>query len=346
MKTLKQISCFVAALLLITSCTGNKDANKTAAKVELPIVKIEKVGEEEVAQISNYTASVEAYKSNNITTSTANRIKQILVDVGTPVSKGQTLVVLDNVNIDQMKLRLENQKREYERALELLNIGGGTQQAVDQLRTEYEAYKRSYSNMLENTSLVSPINGVVTVRNYDNGDMTGQLPILTIEQILPVKVLVSVSEQDFTKISKGQKVTVKLDVYGDDEFTGYVKLIHPTIDATTRTFIVEIEIPNNDKRVRPGMFARVEMNFGVKNHVVVPDRAIVKQTGSGNRYVYVYKDGKVSFNKVEIGQRLGERYELISGVENNSQVVVSGQTRLADGIEVEIAKEQDTSVKK
>ena len=84
------------------------------------------------------------------------------------------------------------------------------------------------------------------------------------------------------------------------------------------------------------MFARVKINLGESRHIVVPDRAIVKQTGSGNRYVYVYNNGKVSFNQVELGQRLGDRYELVSGVENNSQVVVSGQNALADGIDVEL----------
>ena len=87
------------------------------------------------------------------------------------------------------------------------------------------------------------------------------------------------------------------------------------------------------------MFARVTFNFGSKLNVVVPDLAIVKQTGSGNRFVYIYKDGKVTFSKVELGRRLGENYELLSGVESGSQVVVSGQSRLNDGMEVGIANE-------
>lgn len=78
------------------------------------------------------------------------------------------------------------------------------------------------------------------------------------------------------------------------------------------------------------------MSFGTLRHVVVPDQAIVKRAGSGDRYVYVYKDGKVSYNKVELGRRMGTEYELISGVEDNSQVVVAGQTRLADGVEVAV----------
>ena len=97
-------------------------------------------------------------------------------------------------------------------------------------------------------------------------------------------------------------------------------------------------IENRDMRVRPGMFARVVMSFGVKDHVVVPDQAIVKQVGSGERFVYVYNDGKVSMNRVVLGRRMDTEYELVSGVENGSQVVVAGQSRLNDGMEVELQK--------
>lgn len=328
-------ACFAFALAACGS--GEKEAT-TAVVEELPKVEIQKVYSQDVNQIADYTATVEAYKTNNITTSTPNRIKEILVDIGYKVVKGQKVVVLDNVNIAQLKVRLDNIEREYNRAVELLNIGGGTQQAVDQLKTELDAARRQYENMVENTVLVSPINGVVTARNYDPGDMTGGSPILTIEQLRPVKVLVNVSEGEFTKVRKGMKVDIKLDVYGDEVFTGTVSLIHPTIDPATRTFTVEIDIMNNDERVRPGMFARVSMNFGTSNHVVVPDRAIVKQTGSGDKYVYVYKDGKVSFEKVELGQRLDNAYEVLSGVENGADVVITGQTRLSNGAEVEVIK--------
>lgn len=338
MNNLKKISYVLGISLLCASCNSKKENTETKVQ-EKPLVRIQLVTEENVPQISEYTATVEAYKTNNITTNTVNRIKNILVDVGSHVKKGQTVVILDDVNIEQMKMRLANKKVDYDRAVELLKIGGGTQQSVDQLQTEYETYKRSYDNMRENTSLVSPISGVVTARNYDNGDMTSSLPILTIEEIQPVKVVVNVSEQDFTRIYLGLNVKVKLDVYGDENFDGKVSLIYPTIDPNTRTFKVEINIPNNSNRIRPGMFARVIINYGSQNHVVVPDQAVVKQSGSGNKYVYVYKDGKVSYNKVELGQRLDNRYELISGVDNNSQVVISGQNALNDGMSVDVAKD-------
>lgn len=332
---------FAAALCLGLACGCSKSesgATPDAQQEELPKVDVMQVFSQEVPQITEYTATVEAFKTNNITTSTPNRIKSILVDVGAKVSKGQRLVVLDNVNIDQLKVRLDNTEREYNRAVKLLEIGGGTQQAVDQLRTELEASRRQYANMVENTVLLSPISGVVTARNYDPGDMTGQLPILTIEQVRPVKVIVNVSESEYSKVHNGMKASIRLDVFGDEEFTGTVHLIHPTIDASTRTFTVEITIDNADERVRPGMFARVTLNFGEAEHVVVPDRAVVKQSGSGNKYVYVLNpaDSTVSYNRVELGRRIDNTYEVLSGVDNNAYVVTSGQTRLTDGTRVEV----------
>ena len=202
---------------------------------------------------------------------------------------------------------------------------------------QLDVKETAYKNLLENTSLLSPISGVVTARNYDNGDMySGGDPVLVVEQITPVKLLINVSEIYFTKVKKGAPVDVKLDVYGDEVFTGTVSLIYPTIDAATRTFQVEIKLDNRDQRVRPGMFARATLNFGTADNVVVPDLAIVKQAGSGDRYVFVYKDGKVSYNKVELGRRMGAEYELKSGVPDNSQVVVAGQSRLVNGAEVEV----------
>ena len=152
----------------------------------------------------------------------------------------------------------------------------------------------------------------------------------------PVKLLVNVSESFYTRVRKGMDVNVKVEVYGDEIFHGKVSLIYPTVDPQTRTFPVEIKLPNKDLKVRPGMFARVTMNFGTQNHVVAPDLSIIKQAGSGDRYIYVYKDGKVSYNKVLLGRRMDDKYEIISGVSDGDQVVVAGQSRLTNGTEVSV----------
>lgn len=228
-------------------------------------------------------------------------------------------------------------EREYNRAAQLLEIGAGTQQSVDQLKAQLDALRTQYNNLKENTVLVSPITGVVTARNYDPGDMTGQLPVLTVGQITPnVKVMINATENDFSKFKVGAPVEVTFDAYPGEQFEGKISRIYPTVNPSTRTFQTEILVANQQGKILPGMFARVYMDFGTASRVVVPDLAVVKQTGSGNRYVYVYRDGRVSMNRVELGQRIGDTYELISGVEDGDSVVVVGQVRLADGVEVQV----------
>ena len=327
----------VCAALSFVACSGQKETSEQVEEETVQLVKIAKVMEQAVPQVVSYTATVEPYKRNSISSSVPNRIKKIYVEVGDKVYAGQKLVDLDQANLAQQKLQLDNLELEYNRVKELFAVGGASQQQVDQLRTQYETTKTAYGNLDENTVLVSPVNGVVTARNFDNGDMASGA-ILTVMQIQPVKVLVNVSESDFTKVKIGMSVDVNVEVYGDEVFKGKVSLIHPTIDPATRTFVTEINIPNTDSRIRPGMFARVNIDFGNVNRVVVPDQAVVKRSGSVDRFVYVYKDGKVSFNQVQLGRHIDKTYELISGVENGAEVVIAGQSRLKDGAAVKIAE--------
>ncbi|MDE7114854.1 MAG: efflux RND transporter periplasmic adaptor subunit [Muribaculaceae bacterium] len=341
------------ALILLGACTGADKSEKDSKQDTAPVVKTMQVNDREVNQIGNYTATVEPELINNISSSSPNRIKQILVDEGMRVSAGQRLVVMDDINTTSYRLQLDNAKAnlrnievDYNRALELYKIGGGTKQQVDQMETQLinaknavASAERTLRNMNENTVLTSPISGVVTARNYDPGDMTGSLPILTVARTQPVKIIVNVSESELSKVRRGMPAIVTFDTYGNEIFNGTVTLVSPPVDHASRTFGVEVTLPNSDNRILPGMFGRVELSLGTARRVVVPDKAVVKQPGSGNHYVYVYNaDGTVSYNKVELGQRLGDSYELISGVEPGSTVVVSGQSRLANGMKVKVTK--------
>ena len=341
------------ALILFGACSGADKSEKDSKQDTAPVVKTMQVNDREVNQIGNYTATVEPELINNISSSAPNRIKQILVDEGMRVSAGQRLVVMDDINTTSYRLQLDNAKAnlrnievDYNRALELYKIGGGTKQQVDQMETQLVNAKnavasaeRTLRNMNENTVLTSPISGVVTARNYDPGDMTGSLPILTVARTQPVKIIVNVSESELSKVRRGMPAIVTFDTYGNEIFNGTVTLVSPTVDHASRTFGVEVTLSNSDNRILPGMFGRVELSLGTARRVVVPDKAVVKQPGSGNHYVYVYNaDGTVSYNKVELGQRLGDSYELISGVEPGSTVVVSGQSRLANGMKVKVTK--------
>ena len=337
MKTKKLLAAAMLVLAL-ASCSSKDEKKAAAPKEELPIVEVVTIGEQAVPQMSEYTGTVEAFKTNNISSNSGARIKRILVDVGSRVARGQRLVILDDVNIAQQQISLANLKRELDRARELVKIGGGTQQAVDQLQAQYDATARAIRTMQENTVLTSPVSGVVTAKNYDAGDLPAGLPVLTIEQQNPLKVIVNVNESEYPKVKRGMPVKVTFDTYGDEVFQGQVYLIHPTVDPTSRTFAVEVAITNRSDKVRTGMFARVGFNYGTTHSVVVPDRAVQKQVGSGVRYVWVYQGGEVEFREVELGQRLEDRYEVQGGLAPGTQVVVAGASRLTDGAKVQLKK--------
>ena len=325
-------------VLALASCSSKEDKKAVNPQEELPMVELTVVQAEAVKHGSEYTGTVEAFKTNNISSNSGSRIKQIFVNVGSRVSRGQRLVILDDVNIAQQQINLNNIKRELDRAKELVKIGGGTQQTVDQLQAQYDANARAIRTMQENTVLTSPVSGVVTAKNYDAGDLPSGLPILTIEQQQPLKVIVNVNESEYPYVKRGMPVTVTFDTYGDEVFQGQVYLIHPTVDATSRTFQVEVAITNRNDKVRTGMFARVNFNYGTKQSVTVPDRAVQKQVGSGLRYVWVYQGGEVEFREVELGQRLEDRYEVLGGLAVGTQVVISGASRLQDGAKVQLKK--------
>lgn len=331
----------LVATALISSC-GNSEKTEqptaVAVKAELPKVKIATVKTEAVPQLEEYTTTVEAEVKNNIIPNSPLRIEKILVEVGQYVTKGQKLVQLDASNLDQIKLQYENQLLDFNRIEALYKVGGTSQSEYLNAKTQLEVTKKTLDSRLENTVLLSPIDGYISARNYDNGDMYGSKPILVVEQVSPVKMKINVSESRFAETNKKLDVTLTFGTYGNEEFKGSIDIIYPTINASTHTFPVEIKLANKDRKVRPGMFGKAVVNFGTKEHVVVPDAAVVKQAGSGDYYVYTYENGKVKNNKVLLGRRMGNRYELISGIANGSEVVVAGQTSLADGVEVEVIK--------
>jgi RND family efflux transporter MFP subunit len=332
------------ALLLLTACGSKEGQTEATAETEttetaLPTVKVAKVSARDVDQVAEFTANVEANITNDIAPQSPVRITDIRAEVGDHVRKGQTLVVMDNSNLKQLKAQLDNQKVEFARVDELYKVGGASKSEWDSKKMALDVTEASYNNLVENTTLQSPIDGVITARNYDKGDLySAGKPVLVVEQIRPVKILINVNEQYYKNVKKGMPIeTITLDALSGENFTGNVSLVYPTLDATTRTFPVEVKIKNENERVRPGMFARVTLNFGTENHVVVPDASIVKQVGAGDRYVYVVKaDGTVSYNKVELGRRMGTEYEVLSGVEDGATVVVAGQNKLANGVKVQV----------
>ena len=340
---MKKISIIALAALILAGCGQKKDSQSQAQQAALAAqpkaqtVKVQPAAKQEVKQDGSYSATVQAFAVNNIAPQSGGRIQKINVEVGDYVGKGQILAEMDRVQLDQAKLRLSNAETELGRLKQLYEQGGLAQSDYEAAELNFKVSKSTYDNLVENTILRSPITGVVTARYYDRGDMYGMAsPIFTVQQITPVKILVGISEGDYTKVSKGDKVTLSVDALPGKTFSGTIKRIYPTIDPMTHTVNVEVQVPNTDRQLRPGMYAKVNVTFGHNRSIVVPDAAVVRLQGSGQRNVFVVEDGLAVQKEVSLGRHFDGQYEILSGLEEGEQVVVKGGSALRNGAQVEV----------
>ncbi len=332
--------CGLAVMVLASSCGARKQEAAPVEEDKTPIVEVYSAVKETVSHETNYSTTVQANVINNITPQNAGRIRKLNVEVGDFVKSSQILAEIDRVQLDQAALKLKNDETELERCRQLYKEGGLSQSDFESMELSFKVSKSSYDNLLENTVLRSPISGVVTARNYDVGDMYAMSsPIYTVQQISPVKLLVAVSEADYTKVSKGDKVKVIADALPGEEFKGSVIRLYPIMDAASHTFNVEVQVANTSARLRPGMYARASLNMGDTNSIVIPDAAVVKQQGSGQKLVYVLNDDStVDARVVTLGRFFDDKYEVLTGLSEGEKVVVKGQSLLKSGDKVEVVK--------
>ena len=340
MKYTKLSIITLAVAALLTAC-GSKEtpaAQQPGQGAVAPYVSVITAQAEDVDITNTFTSNIEPFATNNIVSQTAGRIVSIRAEVGQQVRKGQLLATMDDVNLAKTRMQYVNDSTELARLTELYNIGAVAQADYDMARLALNITQKTYYNLAENTYLRSPINGVVTARNYDKGDMYNMAqPIFVVQQIQPLKMLINVSESLYTQVNPGMEFNIEVESYPGETFKGKVNLIYPTINASTHTFPVEIVCQNDDLRLRPGMFARVTACFGTNHHGVIPDVAVVKQMGSGEHFVYVLQpDNTVKYTLVELGIRMGNRYEIVSGINEGDLIVTEGQARLKDGVSVTV----------
>ncbi|MBR0299376.1 MAG: efflux RND transporter periplasmic adaptor subunit [Bacteroidales bacterium] len=338
---MKKISLIALAAILLAGCSQKKNSREAsasaAAQPQVQAVKVISASKQDVKQDGTYSATVQANVVNNIAPQSGGRIQKINVEVGDFVYAGQILAEMDRVQLDQAKLRLANAETELGRLKQLYEQGGLAQSDYEAAELNYEVSKSTYDNLLENTVLRSPVNGVVTARGYDRGDMYGMAsPIFTVQQIVPVKILVGISEADYTKVKKGDKVSLTVDALPGKTYSGTIRRIYPTIDPLTHTVNIEVQVPNQNRELRPGMYAKVNVTFGHSYNIVVPDAAVVRLQGSGQRNVFVVENGTAVQREVSLGRHFDGQYEILSGIEEGEQIVVKGGSALRNGAAIEV----------
>ena len=327
------------AVGLLAACAEQK----TQTAVEQPgvLTKAEPVVEATVELTEVFTSEIEPYKENDITPAASGvHIDRILVDVGDRVQAGQLLVTLDPTQYTQQLVQLKNAESDYNRLLPVYEAGGISTQQIEQAKAQLDVLREVVANLKRNIEYRSPLTGVVTARNAEAGDLLAGQPILHVMQIDPLKVIVNISEQYLPFVKQGMPVDLKVDIFPDRTFEGRVSLIYPALDPATRTFRVEVKVPNADRTLRPGMFARTTFDMGHKQGVMVPDVAVQKQVGTAERYLYVIVGDSVDErSRVELGRQVGDRVDILSGVAPGERVAVTALSKLYDGAKVELKSE-------
>jgi RND family efflux transporter MFP subunit len=354
MKYIKTISAIMISGLLVAGCSSksNKSASAsqdpatTTSSAVIP-VKVVKLTKTKIARTIDYTASILPFEEVNVAPSTPGRIDRIYVETGDKVKKGDKLFLMDRTQLYQLELQLSNLQKDLSRIDTLLKSGSAKQQQYDQMKTQYDITKTNVDFMQQNTLLKSPFVGIVTGKYFEDGEMysgspttqTGRSAVVTVMQVNPLKVNVNVSEQYYPLINKGIKAMVTADVYKDETFTGSVFRIAPTINSATRSFIVELELPNRNDLLKPGMFVRVSMDLGEVETFVVPAYTVLVQEGTNLRYVFVADNNTAKRVEVILGKRFDDQLEIISEtLKEGDQLVTEGQSRLVNGGKIEVVK--------
>jgi len=341
----------LAGGIVLASCApkekkaGAADAATADSVAAIPI-KAMPVSKTKIARTIDYTSTILAYEEVNLAPSTPGRVDKIYVEVGDRVQKGQKLFLMDRTQYYANKIQLANLEKDLARLDTLLKVGSVKEQLYDQTKAQYEVMKTNVEFMEENTQLEAPFSGIITGKYLEDGElysgapgMSGKAAVVTLMQINPVKIIISISEQYFPLIKNGMKVRVAADVYQDKTFEGTIFRVHPTIDAMSRSFRAEVRISNGSELLRPGMFARAFIDMGQEEAFVVPASAVLLQEGTNERYIFVVENGVAVRKPVILGQRFDDRFEIAGGdLKEGDSLITDGQARLNNGQKVEISK--------
>jgi membrane fusion protein (multidrug efflux system) len=339
------VAALITAATLLTAC-GNgqaEDSVDAADSIATVPVEVQQPTRGEMLAVYSGTAPIEADEEATVVAKVAGEVREILVEEGDAIREGQVLARLDGdrlrLELEQSEANLHKLERDYKRNLELVAKGLVAQGAVDNIRFEMEALKaaRDLARLeLGYTEIRAPIEGVVSARFVKVGNtIKPGDPTFEVTDLDPLIAYVHVPEREFRNVAPGQNAVVAIDALGSDRFRAVVERISPTVDSATGTFKATLEIRDSSNRVKPGMFARVNIVVDRRPDALkIPRTAIVE--ADGGESVFVVKDAVAIQQPVRTGLTNAGWVEIVEGLDGDERVVVIGQTGLKSGNAVEV----------
>jgi len=280
----------------------------------------------------------------------AGRVAEIRFAEGQRVSGGALLVRLEAAELAAVvassRAQVALEERRLARALDLRTKGFLSEQALDDQRTSLARARAKLAEdeaRLARTEIRAPFAGIVGLRQVSEGAyVAAGTDIARLEKIDVLKLDFRLPEAYVARLRSGQAVSVAVDAFGAQSFAGTIYAIEPAVDEQTRTVLVRARVPNRDERLRPGMFARVQLVLARRaNAVWVPEAAIVPRGEAA--FVYRVADGKAEFVKVRTGVRRPGEVEIVAGLAAGDLVVTEGTQRIAPGMALAVLPAQPSA---
>lgn len=342
MKTLK-INTIALALMLFTSHIA------LAQKGPQPVIVTEvKKGhfEDRVEALGTLRAN----ETVTLTSSVTEVVTAVNFEDGQRVSKGDILIEMmsgqESAELDAQEAKLEEARRQLERAIPLVKSGASSKSVLDQRQAEFDAAKAGFEEVKSRISdriITAPFDGVLGLRNISTGTVLQPgIKITTLDDDSVMKLDFSVPSIFLSALKEGLEIEAKSNSYEDKKFKGTISSIDSQIDANTRSVQVRALIKNDDRTLKPGLLMSVEILKNPRESIVVPEEAIVPVGNANSVFVIETKDGKNIAVKrpVELGARRPGDVEIISGLKENEVLVTHGTLNISDGSEVTIQAKQ------
>lgn len=333
-------SITLACVLLLGACQqGDQAGEETTEEDETPPVPVETnvpVRGDIFATYSG-TAPIEAIAEADVVAKVDGEIRELLVEEGDIVVTNQVLARLDGERLqlerNESQARLRKMQRDFERNKELQERGLISEGDFEKLQYDLQALEASYnlaSLELNYTRIRAPINGVVSERYVKLGNTikTGD-PVFRVTSLNPLVAYIYVPEREFRRISAGQPVYIEIDAIDGPPVVATVTRVSPIVDPDTGTFKTTIEIRNTERRIKPGMFGRINIVYDKHENVLqIPRSAIIERAGSMS--VFVVEDDIGIRKQIQIGYSNAGLVEITDGLTDNDEVITIGHIGLKD----------------
>lgn len=370
-KCMKRFIPVLIGLFTLFACdTDHSGDTNNHSKVPVEIMVVE-TGD--IVKSIQYNGDIRAESEVKVFSKIPDRIERYFVEQGDTVGKGDVIARILATTIEQglrqaeagllaVRAQAANMEVEFERAKRLNRESVMSDQQFDLIKTQYEAtmaqVKQAEAAVLSTKShyrdatVTAPIQGIIAKKYYENGDMANlATPLVKIVQMDRVKIMVDVTEEDLGRVAVGQEAHITVRSFMNRVFQGTVRKISPVLDPVTRMAEIEILVDNRDGKLKPGMYADVEIITGIlDNVIIVPRHATIEsntmESSEGkdhvvtNFYVYKVSDGIARQIKLDV-QYINHRHIAVHSILSvGDTLVVSGQNNLRDGMGVSIVSER------